>query len=548
MKELILGGARSGKSALAMQHATESKLDVTFIATATAGDDEMITRIEHHKKERPAHWQLTEEPVALADTLLKHADTQRCLIVDCLTLWLSNFFVDDQFDETQYFLQKEHLLGVLPQLPGHIIFVSNEVGFGITPLGEINRRFVDEAGRLHQQLATICDRATLTVAGLPLPLPSALKEQNVIAPPEAAILTNTPVASSTTGKLNSWLEKPARPTNSKTRRAALARQSQLTKPPGALSQLEEIAVQLAAMQGSEKPTADKINIVVFAADHGIAVEGISAFPQAVTGEMIKNFAAGGAAINVIAKHLNAKLEVVNLGCVNDPGDLPGVVTCTLAAGTANASKQPAMTEQQLKDALNAGRDAVLRAQQHCEIFIGGDMGIGNTTTSTAVSCALLGQPACTLVGPGTGLDSEGVAHKARIIQRALDLHSPNANNPLEVLRCLGGFEIAALTGAFITCAQEGLPVLVDGFIAGCAALVATRYAPGVRDWMIFGHCSAEPGHRRILEALDAKPLLDLGLRLGEGSGAAAAVPLVRLACSLHNEMATFAEAGVSDAH
>jgi nicotinate-nucleotide--dimethylbenzimidazole phosphoribosyltransferase len=186
-------------------------------------------------------------------------------------------------------------------------------------------------------------------------------------------------------------------------------------------------------------------------------------------------------------------------------------------------------------------------QQQCELFIGGDMGIGNTASATAVTCALLNQAAETLTGPGTGLDDDGVVRKVQIIQRALDFHRPHIHDPMEALRRLGGFEIAALSGAFIACAQVGLPVLVDGFIAGCAALVATQHTPGVRDWLLFGHHSAEPGHTQILEKLHAKPLLNLGLRLGEGSGAAAAVPLVRLACSLHNNMATFAEAGVSEA-
>jgi len=238
--------------------------------------------------------------------------------------------------------------------------------------------------------------------------------------------------------------------------------------------------------------------------------------------------------------------VVNLGCINDPGALPGVVNDKLGAGSANACQEPAMDKQQLAAALDAGHAAVQRAQ--CELFIGGDMGIGNTAAASAVACVLLEQPATALTGPGTGLDHLGVARKAATIQRALDLHREHCSTPLEALRRLGGFEIAALTGAFIACAQAGIPVLVDGFIAGCAALVATRQTPEVRDWLLFGHRSAEPGHVRVLAAMDANPLLDLGLRLGEGSGAAAAVPLLRLACTLHNDMTTFAEAGVSSAN
>lgn len=346
-----------------------------------------------------------------------------------------------------------------------------------------------------------------------------------------------------------WLNVPVHTIDAQARRNALARQSQLTKPPGALDQLENIAVQLAALQGTSTPNVDKLNIAVFAADHGIASEGTSAFPQAVTGEMVKNFAAGGAAISVMTRYLNASLEVVNLGCINDPGELEGVVNRRLGAGSANSCLEPAMTEQQFHRALETGRNSVQRARQNqCNLFIGGDMGIGNTAAASAVICALLDQPATAITGPGTGLDAAGVTRKATIIQRALNLHSKHNNDPLEILRCLGGFEIAALVGAYIACAQTGIPILVDGFIAGCAALVATLHTPAVREWMLFGHQSAEPGHSKVLEALDAKPLLNLGLRLGEGSGAAAAVPLLRMACALHNEMATFAEAGVSDAH
>lgn len=345
-----------------------------------------------------------------------------------------------------------------------------------------------------------------------------------------------------------WLTEPAHPTHEQAHCNALERQTQLTKPPGALGRLEEIAVQIASLQGKQSPSVDKVNITVFAADHGIAAEGTSAFPQAVTGEMVKNFATGGAAINVLARQLNAKLEVVNLGCINDPGSLPGVLDRQLAPCSLNTTEQAAMTEQQVADSLNTGREAVQRAQElQCELFIGGDMGIGNTATATALACSLLNQPASVLTGPGTGLDAAGVTHKAAIVQRALDLHHEHCKTPLETLRRLGGFEIAALTGAFISCAQLGIPVLVDGFIAGSAALLATRQLPTVREWLLFGHHSAEPGHRLVLKDLQAMPLLNLGLRLGEGSGAATAVPLLRLACSLHNEMATFAQAGVSDA-
>ena len=344
-----------------------------------------------------------------------------------------------------------------------------------------------------------------------------------------------------------WLKQATHALNETARTAAQARQQQLTKPPGALGQLESLAVRLAAMQGCEKPQIGQVYISVFAGDHGVAAEGVSAFPQAVTAEMVKNFARGGAAISVLAQQLGATLEVVNLGTAFDTGELPGVLQCNLGKGTANFAQQAAMTEKQLADALQAGNESAARAAKTgATIFIGGEMGIANTTSAAALACALLNLMPQQLAGPGTGLDQAGVQHKAAVVARALALHAAHLSDPLEALRRLGGFEIAALTGAFIGCAQRGIPVLVDGYITTAAALLAVRIQPGVADWLLYAHRSAEPGHILMLDALQAEPLLQLGMRLGEGSGAAVAVPIIRLACALHNNMATFAEAGVSD--
>lgn len=345
---------------------------------------------------------------------------------------------------------------------------------------------------------------------------------------------------------NSWWLAPAQAINIPVREEALARQQQLTKPTGSLGQLERVAVQLAGLQGRVKPKADALWIAIFAGDHGVVAEGVSAYPQEVTGQMLHNFVTGGAAISVLAQQLSAQLDVVDLGTIA-PLDLPGVRHLRIGAGTANFVQGPAMTQDQGLLALQAGRDSVLRAKAvGSELFVGGEMGIGNTAAASAVACSLLECAAQLLVGPGTGLNAAGIAHKTEVIERALTLHAEHAGDPLQSLFSLGGFEIAALAGAYLACAQEGIAVLVDGFICSVAALVAVRLNPSCRDWMLFGHRGAEPGHRYLLETLQAEPLLDLGLRLGEGSGAALAVPLVRLACQLHNGMATFAEAAVAD--
>ena len=343
-----------------------------------------------------------------------------------------------------------------------------------------------------------------------------------------------------------WLKGPVAQPDEEAARMAAERQSMLIKPPGALGRLEALAIRLAAWQRTSKPSADRVRIVLFAGDHGVAEEGISAFPQSVTAAMVRQFAQGGAAVSVLARTLGADLELIDMGTVENAGPVTGVLDLRLGPGTANFVRGPAMTERQLAQALRTGRDAAERARSAgVQIFIGGEMGIGNTTAAAALASALLGETAESLAGPGAGLGTEGVRHKAEVIRRALALHGPYLGNPLEALRRLGGFEIAALAGAFVACAQQGLPVLVDGFICTAAALAAERLCPGAAGWFLYAHASAEPGHKRILTALDGKPLLDLGMRLGEGSGAAAALPLLRLACALHSGMVTFEEAGIA---
>ncbi|MBQ0746013.1 MAG: nicotinate-nucleotide--dimethylbenzimidazole phosphoribosyltransferase [Marinobacter sp.] len=348
---------------------------------------------------------------------------------------------------------------------------------------------------------------------------------------------------------NSWTTPPRQP-EARFFEQAARRQSVLTKPTGSLGKLENVAVQLAGLQGTDTPTLDRIQISVFVGDHGICEEGISAYPQAVTAQMIANFASGGAAVSVLAKSLGAELEVVNLGTVSDvEPDLPGVIDARIAPCTRNFVAIDAMTTEQVCAALNHGDAAAQRASDKgCQLFIGGEMGIGNTTSATAVACALMEKNPMKLTGPGTGLDIAGVRHKAEVIILAIQRHDndDDGQDAMAVLKAFGGFEIAALAGAIAGCAARSIPVLIDGYIVSVAALIAVRQQPDIRPWLLFAHRSAEPGHQAILAALNAEPLLDLGMRLGEGSGAAVAVPLLRIACELHNGMASFTDAGVSN--
>ena len=341
----------------------------------------------------------------------------------------------------------------------------------------------------------------------------------------------------------SWYLNAAAAPNEEFRELARQRQQQLTKPAGSLGRLEALAIKLAALQQTKKPSCGKVSVCIFAGDHGIVAEGVSAYPQAVTGQMLANFAEGGAAISVLAKSLRAKLTVINLGTATDATAIDGVVHKPIAPGTANFTERAAMSESQLQQALAAGKEAVADAGPG-HLWIGGEMGIGNTTSATALACAHLNLPAATLVGPGTGLDNAGQIHKADVIDRALSLFSATAQAPLKDLQYLGGLEIAALVGSFIAAAQAGIAVLVDGYICSVAALYAVAINPSIKPWLFYAHLSREPGHKKVLEALNADPLLRLGMALGEGSGAATAVPLLRMACDLHNKMATFEQAHV----
>jgi len=307
--------------------------------------------------------------------------------------------------------------------------------------------------------------------------------------------------------------------------AAEARNSQLTKPPGALGQLERLAIWMAGWQGTDKPRADQPQIVIFAGNHGVTAQGVSAFPAEVTAQMVANFAHGGAAINQLAKAFGAKLDVQALDL-----DRP----------TADFTKGPAMTEAEVVAALHRGFEAV---DPKAHIFVAGEMGIGNTTVAAALAAALFGGNGW--AGRGTGVDDAGLARKEAAVMAGVALHKAILGDPLEVLRCLGGREIAAMAGAIAAARMARVPVILDGFIACSAAAVLAKAAPGALDHCVAGHLSTEGAHGRLLAELGKEPLLSLGLRLGEGSGAALAIGVLQGAVACHSGMATFAEAGVS---
>lgn len=317
---------------------------------------------------------------------------------------------------------------------------------------------------------------------------------------------------------------------------------QKTKPAGSLGQLEAVAAQLSAIQNTLNTRADNARAMILAADHGVTAEGVSAFPQAVTRQMLQNFSAGGAAINVLCKTAGIDLRVVDCGIAGEP--VAGTIDHRIANGTANFTQHTAMTDAQCQQALANGRALTQSAiADDIQLLALGEMGIGNTTSAAAIVASVCNVSAATASGRGTGIDDATLANKIAVIERALQYHVTEL--PDKALQCIGGFEIATMAGAMCEAAGQPIAIVVDGYIATAAALCAVRAEPACREHMIFAHQSAEPGHKIALTQLEATPLLNLNMRLGEGSGAALAVPLIRASSAILTDMATFADAGVS---
>ncbi|WP_047391169.1 nicotinate-nucleotide--dimethylbenzimidazole phosphoribosyltransferase [Chitinibacter sp. ZOR0017] len=342
--------------------------------------------------------------------------------------------------------------------------------------------------------------------------------------------------------------------NSTLAAAARERQTQLTKPAGSLGQLEDLAIWLAARLPAPTPNRLKPAVAIFAADHGVAAEGVSAFPAEVTAQMVVNFLTGGAAISVLANLHQISLAIIDVG-VASPYPVPSnprakLFRAPIAAGTANLRHSAAMTAQQCQTAFQGGygcAEEMIRSGK--TLLIGGEMGIANTTAAAALICALTGYSPAEIVGRGTGINTQQHELKIAVVSDALArAKAAGANSAMDWLREVGGLEIAALAGFYTAAAELGVPALVDGFITTAAALVAVKANPAVADWLLASHASQEQGHRLALAALGLQPLVDLGMRLGEASGAAVCVPLLQSALALHTEMATFAEAGVAAAN
>jgi nicotinate-nucleotide--dimethylbenzimidazole phosphoribosyltransferase len=337
------------------------------------------------------------------------------------------------------------------------------------------------------------------------------------------------------------------PSDEGCRQRAKTRQDRLTKPVRSLGRLEDLAANYVAMTREEQPKPPRSVIFTFAADHGVTAEGVSAYPAAVTAQMVLNFLRGGAAVNVLASHVGAEVRVVDIGVAHDFGPLPGLIAKKVALGTRNLAIEPAMTREQAVLAVEIGLELALKAADEGIGLIGtGDMGIGNTTASAAITSVMTGRPVMEVTGRGTGIDDATHGRKVSVIERSLSLHRPDRTDALGVLAKVGGLEIGGLAGLILGAAAVRVPVVLDGFIAGAAALVAAGLQPLCREYLIASHRSVERGHQAVLDHLGMKPLLDLDLRLGEGTGACLGMSLVFAAIRVLTEMATFDEAGVSE--
>jgi len=349
-----------------------------------------------------------------------------------------------------------------------------------------------------------------------------------------------------TERLSNTIEM-IKPLDRKAMAEAQARQDMLTKPQGSLGRLEELSVQLAGIQGKPIPQIRHKAVITMAGDHGVVAEGVGNWPQEVTVQMVYNFLRGGAGINVIAHQVGARIIVVDMGVASKLEAHPQLLSRKVASGTSNIASGPAMTREQAITSIGTGIEIVNNeVAKGLDIVGTGDMGIGNTTASSAICAVMTGRPAAEVTGRGTGITDEQLAHKVEVINGALEVNHPDPEQPLEVLAKVGGFEIGGLVGVMLAAAAHRIPVVIDGFISGTAALIATALSPSLKDFLIAAHLSVEAGHQLLLKYLGLKPLLDLDMRLGEGTGAALGIFLSETAARILAEMSTFAEAGVSE--
>lgn len=579
MRLLVLGGIRSGKSAHAESVAAATDDDVVYVATARRdpGDDEMAARIETHRERRPTRW-VTEETEDIVRVLADHPTST--VLVDDLGGWLTR-----RMDATLGWTDGgaavaadlDALVTAVAEHSGTLVLVSPEVGLGVVPDTLSGRVFADVIGSLNRRLAGVCDSAVLVVAGRPLPLEAVH--------PTAGGATRTPdartgaaaVASGTTvaaagapeaeaaaaprdldtvphdfpglGDVSYYDDPvafpPVHPPSHSVAEEARARHLTLTKPATSLGRLEELSVWVSSCQEACPPRPlDRARVVVFAGDHGVAEHGVSAFPREVTLQMADNIVGGGAAVSVLARMAGATVRVADMAMSAErPG---GLDDHKIRRSSGSIDREDALTPEEVRAAIAAGRRiADEEVDSGADLLIAGDLGIGNTTPATVLTCLVTGREPVELVGRGTGIDDEGWMRKTAAIRDAMFRASGDLRDPVAMLRKVSGADLAAMAGFLAQAAIRRTPCLLDGSVVTSAALMAEALAPGARQWWTAGHRSAEPAHTAALTYLSLEPILEHSMRLGEGSGAVAALPVVHNAVAILTQMATFADAGVT---
>ena len=593
MRLLVLGGTRSGKSAHAEAVAAATgDAEVVYVATARRDpdDDEMDFRIAAHRERRPTTW-ATEETDEIARVLAEHPGST--VLVDDLGGWLTR-----RMDATLGWADRgaavagevDAVISAVAEHRGHVVLVSPEVGLGVVPDTLSGRVFSDLLGSLNRRLAEVCDDVVLVVAGRALSLaPGAPASRPTASPAPASRPTASPASASLTAPATDGAPASTAPASDVTEPAgapeglapvgsaphdfpglgdvahyedpvafppvhppshtiaeqARAHHLTLTKPAGSLGRLEELGVWLASCQGTCPPRPlDRPRVVVFAGDHGVAEHGVSAFPREVTLQMADNIVSGGAAVSVLARAAGATVRVADMAMSAErPGGLDGH---KIRRSSGSIDREDALSDEEVRAAIAAGRRiADEEVDSGADLLIAGDLGIGNTTPATVLTCLFTGREPVELVGRGTGVDDEGWMRKTAAIRDAMYRASGDLRDPVALLRRAGGADLAAMAGFLAQAAVRRTPCILDGSVVTSAALLAESLAPGSRQWWVAGHRSAEPAHSAALTYLALEPILEHSMRLGEGSGAVAALPTVHSAIAILAEMATFADAGVS---
>lgn len=577
MRLLVLGGIRSGKSAHAESVAAATDDDVVYVATARRdpGDDEMAARIETHRERRPTRW-VTEETEDIVRVLADHPTST--VLVDDLGGWLTR-----RMDATLGWTDGgaavaadlDALVTAVAEHSGTLVLVSPEVGLGVVPDTLSGRVFADVIGSLNRRLAGVCDSAVLVVAGRPLPLeavhptaggatrtPDARTGAAAVATGTTVAAAGAPEAEAAPRDLDtvphdfpglgdvSYYDDPVafppvHPPSHSVAEEARARHLTLTKPATSLGRLEELSVWVSSCQEACPPRPlDRARVVVFAGDHGVAEHGVSAFPREVTLQMADNIVGGGAAVSVLARMAGATVRVADMAMSAErPG---GLDDHKIRRSSGSIDREDALTPEEVRAAIAAGRRiADEEVDSGADLLIAGDLGIGNTTPATVLTCLVTGREPVELVGRGTGIDDEGWMRKTAAIRDAMFRASGDLRDPVAMLRKVGGADLAAMAGFLAQAAIRKTPCLLDGSVVTSAALMAEAMAPGSRQWWAAGHRSAEPAHTAALTYLSLDPILEHSMRLGEGSGAVAALPVVHNAVAILTQMATFADAGVA---